>query len=245
MPIPGEPITNTVAGTVVKLVIERGAPAGFALVRSWLKGQTLMIVGPSRAGKTTFLDYLRLGVFQHEEEHRKTYKAVESPRFEVAIGPDKNLSVSIKKATDIPGQEVDPAGLVRAQRPHGLIVVLDVGTPDAQRESEKWLEEFLQRLDRNWNGQRVKKNRLKAIVIVLNKTDKLCPSDQSQSPGTVAIDVENELRSIVAREFKAARPPAVHYVPFKRCIMIANPEGTKWIDAVVVEIARTLEEAQH
>lgn len=42
-------------------VVERVAPGGLALFKSWLKGKEVMIVGQARAGKTTFIDYLQYG----------------------------------------------------------------------------------------------------------------------------------------------------------------------------------------
>ena len=125
-----QPVTGletAAGGTIVKVVIEHAAPAGIAVVKSWLKGKTLMVVGPSRAGKSTFVNYLQFGIFQHEQETSKTYAPAHGPKFNLTVGSTKSLQVLVKTTVDLPGQysEVQLANEVFDIRPHVLVVVLD------------------------------------------------------------------------------------------------------------------------
>ncbi|WP_405070345.1 hypothetical protein OG558_12360 [Kribbella sp. NBC_01510] len=228
-----DPVTGAVAGAVVKLVIDRGAPAGLRLVRSWLRGQTVLIVGPGASGKTTFLQYLQFGIFLHEQEHQKTYHALESPRFNLALGPNKNLNVSIKTAVDLPGQDADITDIVVAQRPHAMVVILDCASKAKREESAKWLTEFLQLLDQRWLGKSTKKNRLRTMIVVMNKIDKLSGAWDSK--------FERPYRQAFDLHFKAARGPLMPDIKFRQCVMVESSDGTKWVDAVLIDLATGLQ----
>lgn len=228
-----EPIIGSVTGAVVKLVVERGAPAGISRIRSWLKGQTIVIVGPSGAGKSTFLRYLEYGLFLHEQEHETTYRPVESPRFELALGPNKNLNVSIKKVIDLPGQDADAAELVAAQRPHALVIVVDISTAESREAATQWFNHFFTRLDQHWHGQKAKKNRLRSVLVALNKVDKIDDEDCLN-------DTIQNLRQITDTQFKLGRPKAIDRVHFRTSVMVENPEGTKTLDALLIALATSL-----
>jgi hypothetical protein len=79
---------------VARVVIDRAAPAGLKLVRSWIHGKTIVVAGPARSGKTTFMNYLQYGVFEHAQETAVTYRASPSKRFNFTVGPHKNLEVN-------------------------------------------------------------------------------------------------------------------------------------------------------
>ena len=66
--------------------IDRAAPRGLAFVRSWMRGRQILVVGPPRAGKTTFIDYLQYGLFEPEKHTAKTLKTSRSARFDVRMG---------------------------------------------------------------------------------------------------------------------------------------------------------------
>ena len=96
--------------------------------------------------------------------------------------------------------------------------------------------QFFQRLDQLWQGRNPKRNRLLSVVIILNKIDKL------EDPKK--IDIEKRLREITETHFRAARPKAVTSVRFKPCIMVENAAGTKYVDAILIDIALDLKKAQ-
>src|SRR5690242_3944419 len=91
-------------GAVVKLIVERGVPKGFALARVVFQGKTIMLVGPARSGKTTFISYLQHGIFQDPQDIPRTYDPVDSSHFNLRLGPNKTLDVIVKTVVDLPGQ---------------------------------------------------------------------------------------------------------------------------------------------
>ena len=235
-----EPLAVHGAGTLVKLVIERGAPAGLGVLRSWLHGQTIMVVGPTKSGKSTFVSYLRFGIFQEEQEPHSTFKPVESPRFNLELGPNRNLEVQVKTAVDLPGQDTDQFLQVYEHRPHALVIVLDMSAPLAAphdiRSTATWLEDFFSKLDQRWQGKKPSRNRLRSVIVVLNKMD---IADKPRVD-----EYEKRYRAIVKENFHTAHGPRLGDVHFRRSIMVEdpvkNPGGTKSIDAILVDMAQSL-----
>ena len=227
-------IETAIAGTIIKVALERTAPAGLARIASIFKGKTVMVVGPARSGKTTFVRYLQFGIFQHADETQPTYDPVESPRFNLRLGVDRTLAVSIKTAVDLPGQL--PASAVADEafqhRPHALVIVLDLTAPLVgadDRASGDWLEHFVDQLAERWQGQSPKRNRLRSMIVAMNKADRV-------DDAVMATNGER-YREIVSRRLGPAKGPKMDDVLFKRSIMVENPEGTKWIDAILVDLA--------
>jgi GTPase SAR1 family protein len=229
-------LEGPVAGAVVKLVIERAGPAGLKLVSSWIHGKSIAVVGPPRAGKSTFLSYLQYGIFLPEEETDRTYTPTESPRFNLHLGPNRNLSVQIKTAIDMPGPNLDVADYVYHARPHALLIVLDLTAslddPNDLRASAIWLNDFLARFDQLWRGAKPKRNRLRTIIVAMNKIDKV---DQATRDA-----FEARYREIVDRRLIAAKGSKVSAVHFKPSVMVENPEGTRWVDTILVDMAKSL-----
>jgi signal recognition particle receptor subunit beta len=230
-------IETAIAGTIVKMAIERGAPAGIARLTSMFKGKTVMVVGPARSGKTTFVRYLQFGIFMHADETQPTYDPVESPRFNLRLGPNKTLEVSIKSAVDLPGQY--PARRLADEafdhRPHALVYVLDLTAPlegEADRASGEWLKQFCERLDQRWQGQKPQRNRLRSVIVAMNKMDLV--------DAAVVTTNEKRYKEIMSQSFRAAKGPNTDDVVFRRSIMVENPDSTKWVDAILVDLASSL-----
>jgi len=92
-------MTGTETATLLKVgvaVIQRVAPSGIALIKSLFKGKEVLIVGQARAGKTTFVDYLHYGLFEDEKERFKTVDVTGSARFNVRMGRDSALELTVK-----------------------------------------------------------------------------------------------------------------------------------------------------
>ena len=231
-----EPLGAAAAGALVKVVLERGAPTGFGIISSLLHGKTIMVVGPSRSGKTTFISYFQFGIFQDTQETEKTYHPVESPRFNLRLGPNRTLDVTVKTVVDLPGQYPDLSKEVFEHRPHALVIILDMSAPQSDpndpRSSAIWLEEFCNKLDQRWHGQKAQRNRLRSVILAMNKIDLVDPQ--------MVDDYEKEYRAIIKRSFRAARGPLLGDVHFKKSIMVENPNGTKLVDAILVDMAQSL-----
>jgi hypothetical protein len=133
-------------------LMERHVPHGLALFRAWWRGKTILIVGQQRAGKTTFVDYLRYGVFGDEKDTEKTLEVERSPRFTVTLGRDKALELSVRTVVDVPGQvgPIEHANLAFQERPHAIILFTDLTAPftgPEEKASSAWLTAFCKRLE--------------------------------------------------------------------------------------------------
>ena len=131
--------------------IERTVPSGLAAVRRWLRSKKVVVVGQSRAGKSTFIDYLHFGFFGDEKDTRKTHAPERTAQFTLEVGKDKTLQVTLQTVVELPGQygAVAHANMVFSERPHGIVVFTDLTTPlegEGDRAAGGWLTDFCTQL---------------------------------------------------------------------------------------------------
>ena len=139
-----------IAAAVVKVgitVLERVAPKGIAWVKSLIFGKTIVVIGQSRAGKTSFVDFLRHGIFDDERDTGKTLETTKSGRFDVKLGKDKTLEMIVESVSDLPGQvgATEHANKTHSENPHAVVLLLDLTTPlkgEPDRSSLGWLTAY-------------------------------------------------------------------------------------------------------
>lgn len=233
-------MTGTETATLLKVgvaVIQRVAPSGIALIKSWLKGKEVLIVGQARAGKTTFVDYLHYGLFEDEKEKDKTKIVTSSARFNVRLGRDSALELSVKTVIDVPGQIGPSANADEAfkRKPHGIIIFTDLTSPmkgEPDRAAVAWLLEFCRRLDTRWRAKERKANRIKSIILVMNKMDKVNPKQVESR--------KKSFRKILDAELREARGRMIEEVAIMPCTLVTNPNGTKAVDSMIAHLAKAL-----
>ncbi len=218
-------------------VIQRIAPSGIALFKSWLKGKEIMIVGQARSGKTTFVDYLQYGLFEDEKDTDRTIDAVRSARFNVKMGRDATLELTVRSVIDVPGHAgpVEHAKLVFERRPHALIIFTDLTRPlkgDSERASAVWIREFCLALEARWRANRKRKNRITTIILVMNKSDK---AEEKKIASW-----KQAFRRIVDAELREARGQMLEEIAIIPCALVTNPEGTKAVDSLIAHLAKAL-----
>ena len=222
---------------VVKLVVERAAPTGWKWFKSITQGKTIAVVGPPGSGKSTFVDYLRFGVLRVPEPHEKTYEPNASPRFNLTLGPSKNLQLIVKSVVDFPGQAPDISRVVFEQRPDVIVIMLDLSAPineasNLEHSSAHWLEEFLTRLDNRWHNSKSGRNKLRSIFIIMNKADLV---DDARVK-----DAETTYRDLLKRHFRSARGPRFEREYIKKCILVENTEDSKLVDSILFDMAKSV-----
>jgi GTPase SAR1 family protein len=232
-----DPGTGSVLVKVGVSVLQRTAPHGIAVVRSWLKGKEIMIVGQGRAGKTTFIDYLQYGIFDDEKETDKTPEIAGTARFNVKLGRDAALELIVKTVTDTPGQ-IGPlahANEAFKRRPHAIIIFVDLTAPlvgDPPRAAAGWLKEFARRFETCWGAKGRKGNRLRSLIVVLNKVDKV---------DAKAVDkYRSVLRRIIEKELHDARGGMLDEAAIMPCVLVTNPNGTRAADSIIAHLAKQL-----
>jgi GTPase SAR1 family protein len=218
--------------------IKWAAPKGWGLLKSWWLGKEILIVGQARAGKTTLRNYLQLGEFDDAVETEETPEIEETERFQVTVGNRSALKLFVSRAIDSPGQvgAVEHANYAYDRNPHALIIVLDLTTPfegEPDRASGAWLRRFCKRYETLWRANpKNKKNRVKAIMVLMNKADKL---DQGTIP-----ERTKEYRDIVDSELKDAKGKITGSVGVFPCSVVTNPEGEKLVNRVVDHLTKAV-----
>ncbi|HEY0605976.1 MAG TPA: hypothetical protein VGD58_23835 [Herpetosiphonaceae bacterium] len=228
------------SATLVKVgvaVISRAAPTGLEIVKAWLKGKEVIIVGQARAGKTTFVDYLQFGLFEDEKDTSKTRDVEESARFNIKMGRDSALQLSVKKVVDVPGQigAAWQADEVFYRRPHAIVIMTDLTSPldgEPDRAAAAWLLEFCRELESNWRIKGKRGNRVKSIILVMNKLDKVTED--------VVTSRKTKFQGILNTELREARGRMLSEIAIMPCSLVTNPQGTKAVDAVIAHLAKTL-----
>lgn len=223
--------------TLIKVgmsLIERVVPRGIGVVRSWLKGKTIAVVGPARAGKTTFIDYLQYGLFEDEKETVKTSRTNPSARFDVKVGRESALELNVKSAIDVPGQvgAVEHANVVFQHRPQAIVLLLDPTHKNGEDSADQWLSHFCRHLETLWRAKGPRGNRTRIMVVVLSKRDKV-------DSHTIEA-CRSKLKAILEERLASARGKMVEEIMVYPCCLVSNPNGPKDVDAVIAHVAKSL-----
>lgn len=225
-----EPFTPTIVklgGTIISQ-----APKGLKYIKSLLTGKTIIIVGQERAGKTTFLEYFQYGFFEDEKDTSETYDITPSVRFDVKLGRNETLELSVKTVIDVPGQigANFQAKEIYEQKPHAILIFIDVDRP--LKSSKEWLTNFCRRLETYWRANNNKKNRVKSIILVLNKKDKTdAKTIEARKKG---------FQKIIDVELKESKGNMLDEISVIPTVMVNNQEGTKSADQLITHLAKAL-----
>jgi GTPase SAR1 family protein len=202
--------------------------------REWMKRKDVFVIGQPRAGKTTFIDYIQYGLFAEEQETLKTLKVTTSSQHTVSVGKNEKLSMTVR-AVDVPGQygAGDHARLAFEKNPHAILVFLDLSKPLNAKitGSVTYLAEFCERLNGLWRLSERKNNRLKCLVVVANKLDKIGTAEWEEAKKAFG----SELRVLNEGLGRMENPPVV-----RPCVMIKNEQGDKLVANIVTHLAKEL-----
>lgn len=219
--------------TIDQAIIRRAPPTGLAWITTLLTGKQILIVGPSSAGKTKFAHYLRLGLLEPEGKREMTYCVTEWPAFSIQLGQGQGLVLNIRRAVDTPGQvgPIQQAGLVAKHKPHLLIILLDcTKTVD---KTIQWLSLFCNRLDTVLRFERSVRKRLRRLMVLLNKRDKVGARKPVMLTEGIRAALKDNLGICLGIQ-------AVQSIPIMECVSIQSPLGTSLIDQVIKELIRQL-----
>jgi 50S ribosomal subunit-associated GTPase HflX len=233
-----EPITTSAVAVDVSVkLLEMVAPKGLAKVYTWLKGVELLVLGQARAGKTTFIDYLRHGLLDNENAVEKTLRKEISPMFAIKMGKTSQLELTVRRVVDLPGQlgPVEHANLAFERNPQSITLFLDATRPlrdPPDRGSLDWLKTFVERAEYLWEFEgRRRRNRLRSLTIVLNKIDKV----QKRVLRDHIADYEE-----TAHRMKYLRGKYVARVRVMPCVAVRSKYDSTLIDAVIESIAKDI-----
>ena len=196
-------------------------------------GKEILVLGPSTAGKSKFTEYLRLGTLDSEGQREMTYRVRKSPAFTLGLGAENGSLLRVRRAVDTPGQvgPLQHATLAGRRKPHAIIVVLDCNRSALMMVT--WLHLFCDRLDTVLRRGSYARRKLREIVVLLNKRDKIDSDGFEQ----IRYQVNGVLHQHLAVVLGSER---VQAIPILGCISVQTEHGTELIDHVVSELGTRL-----
>jgi hypothetical protein len=184
------------AKLTAKVVIEHVVPKLTDYGKMLWSGKTFLILGPARSGKTSFLDFLEYLILEPEKTTAVTVGVHKGDNKILRIGPDKSLTLRVRKPRDVAGQApIHQIQHVRDFTPHCIVIVLDAtkffGVPESDSALE-WLRQFCGHLDIIVKSNKKVAKRLKSMTVVMNKWDKIAAASKNVK------DDEKKYRKIYA-----------------------------------------------
>lgn len=225
-----EPYLGTIFKVGGAIIVK--APRGLEIIKSWWKGETILIIGQERAGKTTFLDYFHYGLWGDERETVRTLKDLPTARFNIKLGRDEALEICITTAIDTSGQapHFQQAEKAFAENPHALLIFMDLSKP--LKTSSEWLTELCKRLETYWRTNKRKRNRIQSIILVLNKKDKV--------DAKAIASRKKSFQKILDSQLKDARGKMLDDIAIMPTVIVTNPDNTKSVDNLIAHLAKSL-----
>jgi hypothetical protein len=188
------------AEKAVDVVVERVIPKLADYGKMLFSGRKFLLLGPPRSGKSSFLQFLEYLVLEPEKRTMQTVRIERGDDRVLKLGPDGRLILRIRKPRDVPGQEPNlQVEYVREYAPHCVVVVLDVTTFDS---GKNWFDEFCQGLDFELLRNPKVAKKLKSLIIVMNKWDKITEIVTEQEDKEYRKIFESELRGILDARFR-------------------------------------------
>lgn len=220
-------LTATVGGGAL-IALAKSSPTVMRFLRQRLAGADLLILGRAGAGKTSFWNFLRHGIFADVYPPMSTIRAQKVRAFTVKRPDDNDLD--IKTSEDIPGEwEPDEVMTVISRQRPDLIVVLCSAADD---EATPWFRAFCTSLNGLLLDDRPVAKKLKAILVVQSKID-LVSGD--------ALERQEELlRNTLASELTASLQHNAKEIPVARCTFFKSEGGEPRANELVLLMTRLL-----
>jgi GTPase SAR1 family protein len=237
MPVP-VPEPTAVAVEVGLEVLKRTVPKGIQYLVQRFRGNKILIVGQPRAGKSSFSRYMKTGYFadQLPPPPRTEMKDAVTPAFTVKMGKDDSVQLEVSKVTDVIGQATgqDHADKFRRYGPHAMLVLLNAeGNWDGDNEycAGFYLDEFLGHLALRLSKSPRRKDKLKSLVVVVNKLDKCDPKKRTEFLANAKGRVQEHLKSVYG--------PKTKDIPVMPCILMSG-DTERTADKIITTVALAL-----
>jgi hypothetical protein len=225
-------------GAIIKGIFERVAPHGIEWIKTLWSGKTLLVLGPERTGKTSFLDYLQYGLLRQEQPTAHTITIDPRRSFIVKLGRNGSLVLRIRRPLDSPGsvQPMDQIHYIQRYKPDCLLLILDSSSPligHRAVSSVAWLEEFFKHFDYALRTLPKVINKLRAVMVIMNKWDKISNDLEK------ANDFEVAIKNIIDRHGEAFsfHHQGTRLIHIKKCSLVQNQSAPALVDDVLDTLA--------
>jgi signal recognition particle receptor subunit beta len=231
-----DPVGLVILQLVVELFKQPEAQGVIATVHNVVSGKTLLLMGPQRAGKTTFAEYLRRGELMPEDKYKlRTLEEQASASFAIGKSQDESVLLRVRKAIDVPGHHKpeEQLRIFEEKRPDAILLMIDLSKPMTSEDGSWWLEDFCDQLAFRLRDKDIAEH-LKCLLVVLNKADH---ADVHEIESRT-----REIREILQQRLRVAwNPTKVDAVRVLPCISVRSPRGSEMIDDVIRALAYALE----
>jgi hypothetical protein len=221
-------------------VATRAAPKGVQWLSAKFFWNDIIIVGQPRAGKTSFSNFLRLGVFTSTATERTLVTSKSAP-FVVPIGRDRALLMKVRGAIDTVGQAsaAEHSTLCRKHRPQIIVVVLDLEADwkgPNEYAAEFYLTEFFSHFLTEYNRNKGLRGKLKKVIVLLNKRDVV----SAKKAASWINHVETYVRRTIANSAADLR----QQTKVMECSLVEDYNDGRFPAAVLQEMAISLESSK-
>lgn len=176
-----------------------------SLLSAWLRGKHLLLLGPSRAGKTRFWNYVKTGLlFPPAEDDLRTRQRTNAGAKRIVFNDHFHFDISV--LDDSPGQDraQDQVERARRENPHELILLIDASTDKVSDgvenmiQTEQWVKNFFSEFKKTWlhSSEGLSFSRIENISVLLNKFD--------LAEETVFQNREQAIRKIIQESLREA-----------------------------------------
>jgi len=218
-------------------LLERATPTGIAWLETKIWGKKIHIVGQPESGKTSFIDYFQYGIFTDPSiEAERTKHTIKTASFQIAIEPSRALELKVKTAIDPRGQDLssDHVNFIFKFKPDSVVIIVDLNSDwegKTEYEASFYLNNFCNSFAHRLHGNKNLSEKIKSVIIVLNKQDLVPP----QKFKTWKTNVENIISQTMLIQALGNRK-----VPIMPCTLIKNDKPGETPDAIITQIARSL-----
>ncbi|HEY2233880.1 MAG TPA: GTPase domain-containing protein [Candidatus Angelobacter sp.] len=215
----------TVLQKGVEIAIQYGLPKILDRAKMFWSGKRFLVLGPPRCGKTNFLNFLETLVLEPERYTDQTVRVIQ--REDQTLNFGEYVTLRARRPLDVPGQNPTfQIEYIKDFVPNCIVVVLDATRFWGTSASLEWIEEFCRHLDILLRSNKKVVRKLKLLVVVLNKWDKI-PSASPKDDQDNREIFDNEIRAVLDRSFNnefctKGKMDNVRVVP---CALVKSPLG--------------------
>jgi hypothetical protein len=192
----------------------------------------VIAVGEQKAGKSSFIRYLAYGVLLPQQRTRRTLKNQQTAAFELGIGRDRAMRMSVSKAIDTTAHTglQSQVSIVRKRRPTILLIFLDASnkwSEDSDGVGIDYLTSFLGDLDKICLRDERIAATFKHVAVVLNKID-LISAGETQA----------RLKAIrqCVKSFRAPNWGEANDVSIYQCISVEHPNAALLLGQLIKHV---------
>lgn len=199
-------------------------------VRAWFKrifiGLDFLVVGDDGVGKTSFYNFLQHNEYADNFPTKHTLEISDKMSFNVKKGGD--LEFQVRRAFDIPGplSPQEQVNQICKRDPEVLIVFLSADKTETNMS--QWFRAFLKSLSNSLVTDRKLSDKLKCMIVVLNKVDLISNDEKNKRLKKIESLIDELLKPVLGKN--------VRLIDVYPCTLYKEHGGEKAANQIVLSI---------